>query len=146
MNEAIEKLSGDAFFMELSRESIEMLMRAYKLDFKALSEILECPKPTAEGLLAGEEKVTRKMALAIQKNLNIIPLFTLHPRVKFLCQLTPRSLRIVRKGRQLTSIKLAALTGKDVGHLRRVERDDSGTSPELAEILSKGLGVHFFIA
>lgn len=137
---------SDPFYMEINQASLEVLMRAHKLDAKALAEILSRSQGYAEELMRGEHKPSSDLAQEVQKSTGIRPLLTPNGgRTNFLIQLTAQSLGMVRKGRGLSSVALAKLAEISPDHLRRLQRGQKKPSPDLAGVLSNILHCQFFL-
>jgi hypothetical protein len=135
---------GEPFFLQLNGVSFELLLNAASIS-----------KPEAAGLIHRSESLVYNL---IAERNHFTPEVTDILAVYFqfkplagpvngppLIELTDRSLRIVRKSKQLSRKELSEKSGLSQRFIQYLEENNKETSRESRLALSTSLGVQFFV-
>lgn len=139
-------LQGEPFLIELTPASLRLLATAAKLDAPGLAGLIERSTWHTVRLLAGEAGVSEEVNARVEKAFGVIELSTSQPEPLPLCQLTPRSLKIIRLGNKLSQRALGEVGPISEDYIRFLETGLRGFPGAIkVRKLGKALGVRFFV-
>lgn len=144
----ILKLSGPEFLIEITTGptgTLQQLVTAYDLTHNDLAMILSRSLSFTEKLLRGEVLPSADNLEQIRHHMGLQCLSRQNPKGPPLVELTPRSLTVVRKGRNLTNLALGKITGLNADQLGRFQGGKVGMSREHMQQLGQALQVRFFM-
>lgn len=139
-----EKLAGEAFILELCPRSIVMLLKAHQMDVVDLAFMVDRSVSFIEKVCRGEKAVSQALAEQLAKLFSIKPIKRFVEADTFYCELTGRSLHVMRQAAGLTTESISEKTKLNADHLRRFQRGDRPTlGDEYALILGELLKINF---